>query len=73
MRSKGDRETASKPFANRHLLYTFNCYPAFTVTIGMGAEIACRLKRRTLDRKVASSNPGRSGGRIFFSRVNFVC
>ena len=31
------------------------------------------LKRRTRDRKVASSNPGRSGGRIFFSRVNFVC
>ena len=27
--------------------------------------IACRLKRRTHDRKVASSNPGRSGGRIF--------
>ena len=31
------------------------------------------VKRRPLDRKVASSNPGRSGGRIFFSRVNFVC
>ena len=28
---------------------------------------------RTRDRKVASSNPGKSGGRIFFSRVNFVC
>ena len=25
------------------------------------------------NRKVASSNPGRSGERIFFSRVNFVC
>ena len=24
-------------------------------------------------RKVASSNPGRSGGRMFFSRVNFLC
>ena len=31
------------------------------------------VRRRTRDRKVASSNPGRSGGRIFFSRVNFVC
>ena len=31
------------------------------------------LERRTRDRKVASSNPGRSSGRIFFSRVNFVC
>ena len=27
----------------------------------------------TYDRKVGSSNPGRSSGRIFFSRVNFVC
>ena len=35
--------------------------------------IACCLDRRTRDRKVANSNPGRSGGRIFFSRVNFVC
>ena len=37
-----------------------------------GAGMACWLERRTSDRKVASSNPGRSGGRIFFSRVNFV-
>ena len=36
--------------------------------------VACWLEcRRTRDRKVASSNPGRSGERIFFSRVNFVC
>ena len=35
--------------------------------------IACWLERQTCDRKVASSNPGWSGGRIFFSRVNFVC
>ena len=32
-----------------------------------------QVRRRTRDRKVASSNPNRSGGRIFFSRVNFVC
>ena len=31
------------------------------------------LERRTRDRKIASSNPDRSGRRIFFSRVNFVC
>ena len=30
------------------------------------------VERRTHDRKVASSNSGRSGGRIFFSRLNFV-
>ena len=37
------------------------------------AGIACWLERRTRDRRAAGSNPGRSGGRIFFSRVNFVC
>ena len=35
--------------------------------------IVCWLERRTRDQKVARSNPGRSGRRIFFSRVNFVC
>ena len=34
---------------------------------------ACWLERWTHDQKVASSNPGKSGERIFFSRVNFVC
>ena len=44
------------------------------VCTARGAGIACWLERRTRDRKVASSNPGRSGGRrIFFSRVDFVC
>ena len=38
-----------------------------------GAWIACWSECWTCDRSVASSNPGRSGGRIFFSRVNFVC
>ena len=38
-----------------------------------GTGTASWLERRTRDRKVASSNPGRGGGRIFFSRVNFVC
>ena len=37
------------------------------------AGIACWLELRTRDRKVASSNPGRCGGRLFFSRVNFLC
>ena len=36
------------------------------------AGIACWLERRTRNRRVASSNPGRSSGRIFCSRVNFV-
>ena len=42
--------------------------------LSVGAGEACWLERRTRrDRKVAKLNPGRSGGRIFFSRVNFVC
>ena len=32
-----------------------------------------RLERRTRDWKVAGSNPCWSGGRIFFSRVDFLC
>ena len=39
----------------------------------VSAGIAWWLERRTRDQKFACSNPGRSGGRIFFSRVNFVC
>ena len=42
-------------------------------TSKVGAGIACRLERQTHDQKVASLNPGRSGGRIFFSRFSFVC
>ena len=38
-----------------------------------GAGIAQRLERWTHDRKVVGSNPWRSGGRIFFSRVKFLC
>ena len=38
-----------------------------------GAGIAQWLERRTRDRKVAGSNLCRSGGRIFFSRVSFLC
>ena len=37
------------------------------------AGIAQWLERRTRDQKVAGSNPCWSGGRIFFSRANFLC
>ena len=37
------------------------------------SRIACWLERWACDWKVASSNPGRSGRRIFFPRVSFVC
>ena len=42
------------------------------VIIMLGAGIAQWLERRTRDRKVAGSNPCWSGGRIFFTRVNFL-
>ena len=35
--------------------------------------IAQWLERRSRDWKVTGSNPCRSGGRIFFSRVDFLC
>ena len=38
-----------------------------------GAGIAQWLEHRTLDWKVAGSNPCWNGGRIFFSRVDFLC
>ena len=41
--------------------------------IPRGAGIAQWLERRTRDQKVVGLNPCRSGGRIFFSGVNFLC
>ena len=38
-----------------------------------GVETAQRLEHWACDRKVAGSSPGRSGRRIFFSRVDFLC
>ena len=40
---------------------------------GLGAGIAQWLEHRTRDWKVAGSNPCWNGGRIFFSRVDFLC
>ena len=40
---------------------------------GGGAGIAQWLEHRTRDWKVAGSNPCWNGGRIFFSRVDFLC
>ena len=37
------------------------------------AGIAQRLERRIRDLKVAGSNPCRSDGSIFFSKVDFLC
>ena len=43
------------------------------ILAGLGSRDKLLVKPRTRDRMVESSNPGRSGGIIFFSRVNFVC
>ena len=43
------------------------------MVVMISAGIACWVEGWTRDRMVASSNLGRSGGKMFFSRVNFVC
>ena len=37
--------------------------------VGIAQWLECQIR----DLKVPGSSPGRSGGRIFFSRVNFLC
>ena len=49
------------------------CYLLFIFCVIGREGIAQWLERRTRDWKVAGSNPCRSDGRIFFSRVNFLC
>ena len=59
--NKSDRE-ACKPAGRR------------TWNVGVGKRgTAQLLESLTCDRKVPGSSPGRSGGRIAFSRVNFLC
>ena len=49
-------------------------YTILYAVIGQrGAGITCLLERQTHDRKVVRLIPSRSGGRIFFFWVNFVC
>ena len=43
------------------------------VSFVSGVRIAQWLKNQTCDWKVMGSNPDRCVGRIFFSRVNFLC
>ena len=53
----------------RAVRYKRQCLPGFC----RGAGIAQWLEHRTRDWKVAGSNPCWNGGRIFFSRVDFLC
>ena len=41
--------------------------------VNEGVGIAQLAQSQTRDLKVASLNPGRSGKRIFFSGINFLC
>ena len=50
-----------------------NKWDLLTCMRNHGAGIAQWLERRIPDWKVAGSKPCRSGGRIFFSRVNYLC
>ena len=59
------------PFAHTFWHLTINY--SFRIEFIPGAGIAQWLERRTRDWKVAGSNPCWNGGRIFFSRVNFLC
>ena len=51
------------------LLYVFIC----CMLLKWGARIACWLECWTHDWKVVSLNPRKSGRRMFFPRVKFVC
>ena len=44
-----------------------------SIVIVWGAGVAQWLGRLTRDRKVPGSSPRRSGGRMFFSRTDFLC
>ena len=50
---------------------TFSPSYSYNVPCKPGAGIAWWLAHWTRDPKDESSNPGRSGGRIFFARINF--
>ena len=49
------------------------CYLPVRWAGSVGAGIARWLEHRTRDWKVSGSNPCWNGGRIFFSRVDFLC
>ena len=56
-----------------HHLYMLGCLYKYVLYKLLSSRDSLLVERRTRDRKVTSSNPGRSGGRIFFHRVNFLC
>ena len=59
-------------FQDGHLCFQFLWWYHATIPV-IRAGIAQWLEHQTHDRKVTGSNPCRSGRRILFSRVNFLC
>ena len=62
----------SSPFSFWYKYSFFHCCVVVLALVHIDLD-RLLVERRTRDQKVASSNPGRSGERVFFSRVNFVC
>ena len=70
--------TWSRPVWLSSLKHQLQCQATGTLLLQFVFRAAISMSRdslflRACDPKIESSNPGRSGGRIFFSRVNFVC
>ena len=56
----------------RHVLHKSSVHYIISLAFS-GSQDNLLIECWAHDWKVVSSNPGRSGGRIFFSRVNFAC
>ena len=67
----GDLCPFTVPHSRLALFMSLNCHISCWLVLGAG--IAQWLEHRTRDWKVAGSNPCWNGGRIFFSRVDFLC
>ena len=68
-----------KPKSQRRQLYSSVCllYTPNSPVLKLNDKSLLHTQksrdRLLVEQKVASSNPGRGGRRIFFSRVNFLC
>ena len=61
-----------RSWTDKHQWKLLNMYTKIWIHV-WGVWTAHLIECRTHGRKVASSNPDRSGGKIFFSRIIFVC
>ena len=69
-----DMVHGSMVYTERAKTAAVSCGTSHTSAVSRaGSGITQWLERRNRDWKVAGSNPCRRGGRVFFSRVNFLC